>query len=287
MNILFEKLSQINAKMLNEKLRYYREIEKNHRYRQWFKLESALWKIIEDFLPLRYWVTSWKLFDWKWNLSKQIDIIIYDKMFSANIIFEDWKDRYIPIEAVRHIIEVKSKFTKTSYEQTIKNLESVRKLSRYYRPCIWWVVYDDSKIQPVTYSLFCFEWPKKEILDTLHNNFKDIHNKYWNKAHAYFPNMIVVNNHWMYQFMNTDTRERDNKNNIYYTSINNAYQTNNSKFWLLKHKENTLYAYLFWILEDADNFPPITWHYTQIQLIWNNCDTLTKNMDNFNFIEKD
>lgn len=285
MNPLFQKLSQINSRVFNEKLKYYREIEKTHKYRQWFKLESALAKVIEEFLPWRYGVTSGKLFDRKWNLSHQIDIIIYDKIFCANIIFEDWKDRYIRIEAVRHIIEVKSKYSKKAFNQMLLNLKSVRELSRYYEPAFWGVYFVDEKIPPVTYSLFCFEWAQKKLIENLYQELLIIHEKNGAKTHAYFPNMIAVNNDAIYSFLENDNREHDDQSSPYFKSIVNGYNKSDLQFWAIYYQESTLYAYLFEILRDIDSMPPIKWHYTSIPVVGNTFNALQKGPQKFNFSE--
>lgn len=90
-------------------------------------------KIISDFLkpylPEKYSLGSGEIFSSSNESSKQVDIVIYDKLFS-NILFKDSQNSIFPCEAVYGVIEVKSYLTTDELNTSIDNITSVKSLKR-------------------------------------------------------------------------------------------------------------------------------------------------------------
>lgn len=89
--------------------------------------EEAVKNFLRKHLPDNLAIETGMIIDSTGQISKQVDIIIYDKaktpslFFAANI-------RVVPIEGVYAVIEVKTKLDAKALEDCIKNMESVKAL---------------------------------------------------------------------------------------------------------------------------------------------------------------
>lgn len=82
------------------------------------------------YLPKKYRATSnGFVIDCNGNLSDQIDIIIYDTHFSP-LVFEMGEQKYIAVESVYAVFEVKQDLNKEHIEYAAKKIDSVRALER-------------------------------------------------------------------------------------------------------------------------------------------------------------
>ena len=82
------------------------------------------------YLPKKYKATAnGYVIDCNGNLSEQIDIIIYDTHFSP-LVFELGGQKYIAVESVYAVFEVKQDLTKEHIEYAAKKISSVRTLER-------------------------------------------------------------------------------------------------------------------------------------------------------------
>lgn len=95
--------------------------------------ERILKRILKQYLPQKYSVTSGKIMDYQGKLSNQIDIIIYDA-FNFAPIYIDEDFGIIAYEAVYAIIEVKTTLDSKSLPQAINLVESLKKLRPYFSP---------------------------------------------------------------------------------------------------------------------------------------------------------
>ena len=86
--------------------------------------ESGWKEFLNKILPKKYGVDNGYVIDYEGNISDQIDIIIYDNLYSPYIMSSGSGVKYIPAEAVYAIVEVKPTMTK---------VESVKKLKRTRR----------------------------------------------------------------------------------------------------------------------------------------------------------
>lgn len=93
--------------------------------------EKLLIEYLKRFVPERFGIDTGFIIDSKGNISKQIDIIIYDKVISP--IFElPGKLKYFPVEAVVVIGEVKSTISdRKTLHYALENLVSVQRLDRF------------------------------------------------------------------------------------------------------------------------------------------------------------
>jgi len=92
------------------------------------------WKeFLDKILPKKYGVDNGYVIDCEGNVSDQIDIIIYDNLYSPYIMSSGSGVKYIPSEAVYAIIEIKPTITKAYLKYANDKVESVKKLKRTAR----------------------------------------------------------------------------------------------------------------------------------------------------------
>lgn len=92
--------------------------------------EIAWIEFFREVLPHRFNVAKGFVFDSKGNVSEQLDIIIYDALYSPIIARQANGSIYITVESVYAVFEVKQIINKAMFEYTVKKVESVRKLKR-------------------------------------------------------------------------------------------------------------------------------------------------------------
>lgn len=90
-------------------------------------------RIVEDFLrhflPQCYGLGSGAVFSADGSESAQIDVVIYDSVFS-NILFRDRANSLFPCEAVFGSIEVKSELNSAELDAAVDNIGSIKRLVR-------------------------------------------------------------------------------------------------------------------------------------------------------------
>ena len=91
--------------------------------------ESGWKDMLCDFLPRRYGVDTGKVVDSQGHQSEQIDLFIYDTYYSP-LLFSIGDDRFVPVESVYAVLEVKQTLNKDHLEASAKKAESVRRLYR-------------------------------------------------------------------------------------------------------------------------------------------------------------
>lgn len=95
--------------------------------------ESSWRKFLENILPKKYGIDRGYLIDSYGNVSDQIDAIIYDALYSPLIMISESGEKFIPVEAVYSIIEIKPTINKKYLEYANDKIESVKKLKRSSR----------------------------------------------------------------------------------------------------------------------------------------------------------
>ncbi len=78
-------------------------------------------------LPKRFGIGTGEIIGHTKNVSKQIDLIIYDQLDGISFMYSEDVQVY-PIESVCGIIEVKSKLSKTELIKSLRNIKSVKSL---------------------------------------------------------------------------------------------------------------------------------------------------------------
>lgn len=90
--------------------------------------EIFLSDLITPFLPNDFNVGTGKIVDRNGNLSKQTDIVIYNKTKFPPVMFDLTKGIF-PIDSVYYAIEVKTTITSREIKDAIKKAESIRSLN--------------------------------------------------------------------------------------------------------------------------------------------------------------
>ena len=89
--------------------------------------EDLLKDYLKKLLPEKYTISSGIIIDNNQSQSKQQDFIIHDA-FNCPSFFKTDSNTILPIESVYATIEIKSTLDYSTLEQSVKNVESVRKL---------------------------------------------------------------------------------------------------------------------------------------------------------------
>lgn len=112
------------------------EADINHPTSKGDNCENAWINFFKSFLPSKYAVDKGFIFDSKGNLSEQIDVIIYDSLYTPLIFETEVGEKFITSESVYAVFEVKQEINKGYLEYAQKKIQSVRKLYRSSRPMI-------------------------------------------------------------------------------------------------------------------------------------------------------
>jgi hypothetical protein len=86
--------------------------------------------LIRDFLPTRYAVGPIFAVDYRGNLSEQIDASVYDTHYSPQWFGAAGGVRFVPVESVYAVFEVKPEFNSSYLQAARQKVASVRKLER-------------------------------------------------------------------------------------------------------------------------------------------------------------
>ena len=286
----FVQLHRIQGKIFQEKLKIYRLIESSHRGRQGKKLEDALCNLMRDFLPERYGVATGRLVDSHGNTSRQSDVIVYDKLFNAKLIFEDRNDKYVPIEAARCVIEVKSTLNPSALDSALVNLESIRNLGRAHAAALAGVIHQGNiHIPPVNFYIFAFD-KYSDNPETLLNlvqrklgSIREEKGRYINYL-SFFPNSICVNSFGNISLMKASTREEhQNQDTPYYEPQITTYGESELMLGLIKNNDDALFYFLINLLEEADKIPATKSRFLSLLLVERTADVLVRGNVNYEF----
>lgn len=98
--------------------------------------ESAWIDFFRSFLPNKYSVDKGFVFDAQGNVSEQIDIIIYDSLYSPLIFGTEAGEKFITAESVYAVFDSKQKIDKKTLADTNAKIASVANLKRSSRKII-------------------------------------------------------------------------------------------------------------------------------------------------------
>lgn len=118
----------LNAKLESSKLYVHNGLRGTCR-------EEDLINVIRDCIPECYGMKAGQIFSSDNKISKQIDVVIFDTIFS-NYFKKDSSAYLFPCESVYGSIEVKTMLNKESFEEAIANIKSVRELNREKANCL-------------------------------------------------------------------------------------------------------------------------------------------------------
>lgn len=95
--------------------------------------EGSWIQFLSSFLPARYGVTKGFVFDSKGAISKQIDIIVYDTLYSPLIYELDSGEKFVTAESVYAVFDSKQEVTNETIRETNDKIKSVKDLYRTSR----------------------------------------------------------------------------------------------------------------------------------------------------------
>lgn len=144
-------------------------------------LEKAVMKFLRPYVPENLGMVSGEITDSDGNSTKQMDVIIYDKI-KAPILYDVGDIQVIPIECVYAVIEVKSNIaSQEDVEDIFEKMLSVKNLQKTsWTPEKGAVIHSvslygkDFSIWPVHFFAFAIDSMK---IDTLATKIDDIHKK--------------------------------------------------------------------------------------------------------------
>lgn len=87
------------------------------------KFREDLIKVMLDVIPQKYCKKGGFVIDSQGNISKEIDLIIYDEVYVPRFFMETYS--LVPIESVVAIVQVKTTLDSTKLKDSIKNLNSI------------------------------------------------------------------------------------------------------------------------------------------------------------------
>lgn len=91
--------------------------------------EEIVKRIIQPYLPDCYGISGGLCFDANDSKSKQLDLILYDKLYSYRLPIND-NFMIFPAESVYGNIEIKTKLNSKTVKESIDNIVSLKKLKR-------------------------------------------------------------------------------------------------------------------------------------------------------------
>lgn len=90
--------------------------------------EQIFRDLLSDFLPDRYGVAKGKIVNSQGEMSKQCDVIIYDRMNCPKLFIDNNQNQILPIEGIYCVIEIKTTINRTILDSAFKNLLSTHQL---------------------------------------------------------------------------------------------------------------------------------------------------------------
>ena len=91
--------------------------------------EDLIKKFLRPLLPNRYGLGTGEVFSQEGDTSSQLDIVIYDSVFS-NVFFNESRMQMFPCESVFGLIEVKSHLYSKDLLDDVKKISSMKRLVR-------------------------------------------------------------------------------------------------------------------------------------------------------------
>lgn len=84
---------------------------------------------MRPFLPECFGLGTGQVFDLNDNMSKQIDIVVYDAIHS-NVLLKNHKSNLFPCESIYGLIEIKSNLSTDELLKSLDNIASIKQLQR-------------------------------------------------------------------------------------------------------------------------------------------------------------
>lgn len=243
---------KVNTQILNAKL----EASKlyTHNGLKGTCREEDLISVIRDCIPECYGMKSGQIFDQYDGISRQIDVVIYDSIFS-NFFRKNSSSYLFPCESVYGSIEVKSYLDQKSFCEAIENIKSVRMLKREKSSCLditprfhldlsqKTFKYNDASRNEYINIIFAYDSVSKETLNQYIRNLDD--------DFTMLPIFIYVHNKGLIysKVFIEDSNLNSNVENFIPKSYLGMDHEKNNHFVVSEYGENSLTA--FFILINA------------------------------------
>ena len=91
--------------------------------------EEIISNLLRPFLPECFGLGTGQVFDLNDNMSKQIDIVVYDAIHS-NVLLKNHKSNLFPCESIYGLIEIKSNLSTDELLKSLDNIASIKQLQR-------------------------------------------------------------------------------------------------------------------------------------------------------------
>lgn len=196
--------------------------------------EDLLKNYLKKLLPEKYSITSGIIIDNNQNQSRQQDFIIHDA-FNCPSFFKTESNSILPIESVYATIEIKSTLDYSTLEQSVINVESVRKLDKLINRNIIRNIYNE--VYPLGFVFaYSSNYSLEQIQKKLFELNKGIDAKYQISIVCILDKGLIFN---------------VNKENI--TDFNIIPSDNTILGRSDSNIENTLYSFYLLLLEYLDN----------------------------------
>jgi hypothetical protein len=134
--------------------------------------EQSLRDLLIDILPRRYGVAKGKVINSQGEMSRQLDVIIYDALNCPVLFIDENKNQIVPVEGVYGAIEVKTSLTSGLLAEAFENLFSIYSLHKRE---------NYSKNPLITGCppfLFIFAFSDKRTLKAIASQFVKLNNQY-------------------------------------------------------------------------------------------------------------
>jgi hypothetical protein len=153
--------------------------------------EDSIRKFLEDGrLPKKYSLGHGQIITRKNEISKSMDIVIYDNIENAPLIYNELTQIF-PIESVYGIIECKSHLSKEKLLEGLENIKSVKSIAPKDRAIRKNVLSITKYPRPVLFGIIFSYSLGSNSIDSIEKNVAE-----WEKENdsKYWPNLIVVLN---------------------------------------------------------------------------------------------
>jgi hypothetical protein len=162
------------SRLLNARLAHGRSQRKiiKHNAEAGQIAENVFRQVLRDTLPLRFGIAKGKLVNPKGELSRHLDVVIYDAMNCPALFLDENHNQLLPIEGAYAVIEVKSSTSKSAIVEAFEELASVAKIHPE-KIC--------SRNKMVDYFppiLEIFSFSDSRSLDAIHDNFVELNKQY-------------------------------------------------------------------------------------------------------------
>jgi len=199
--------------------------------------EDALKKFLEnEKLPKKYTLGHGQIITRKNDISKSVDIVIYDNINSSPLLYNE-NTQIFPIESVYGVIECKSQLSREKLIEGLENIKSVKSIApndRAYRKDVFVTT---TYQRPTPFGIIFAYSLGNNSLESLEQNLRE-----WEKMNnsKYWPNLIVVLNEGL--IIHHENYNLDDK--IYNKELNE-----NSWPSYIAYKEDTLFKFYIILMD--------------------------------------